>query len=102
MIFILGHDLLQKLQQYNEASMHGDDAVTTLDNLEAQKQVKRTLQYIENRLDKLQNFLEDQDRSLHMNVLRDDVQKEFRQVCCTNWRVYVDMIQFSPFSLVPL
>ena len=61
--------------------MHGDDAVTTLDNLEAQKQVKRTLQYIENRLDKIQNFLEDQDMSLHMNVLRDDVQKEFRQVC---------------------
>ena len=60
--------------------MHGDEAAITLDNLEAQKQVKRTLQYIENRLDKIQNFLENQDRSLHMNVLRDDVQKEFRQV----------------------
>ena len=78
--------------------MHGDDAVTTLDNLEAQKQVKRTLQYIENRLDKLQNFLEDQDRSLHMNVLRDDVQKEFRQVCCTN----VDMVQCSLFIMLCL
>lgn len=81
MYFFLGRELLLKLQQYNEAAMPGDGSVTTLDNLESQKQVKRTLQYIENRLDKIQNFLEDQDRSLHMNVLRDDLQKEFRQVC---------------------
>ena len=60
--------------------MPGDGSVTTLDNLESQKQVKRTLQYIENRIDKIQNFLQEQDRSLHMNVLRDELQKEFRQV----------------------
>ena len=73
--------------------MHGDEAAITLDNLEAQKQVKRTLQYIENRLDKIQNFLENQDRSLHMNVLRDDVQKEFRQV----GEVMINVLNFKNF-----
>ena len=60
--------------------MRGEESVTTLDNLEAQKQVKRTLQYIENRLDKVAAYLDSRDRSLNIDVQRDGVQREIRQV----------------------
>ncbi|KAL4216901.1 S14 domain and spectrin repeat-containing protein 1 [Mactra antiquata] len=75
-----GQDLLQKLQQYSDMPVKDEEAVTTLDNLEAQKHVKRMLQYIENRVDKIRNYLDNRDRSLHVDVQRDTVQREIRQV----------------------
>ena len=62
--------------------MQGQESVTTLDNLEAQKQVKRMLQYLESRVDKVAAYLENRDRSLNMDVQRDTVQREIRQVTC--------------------
>ena len=81
--FITGQELLQKLQQYSDVAMRGEESVTTLDNLEAQKQVKRMIQYIESRVEKIRAYLENRDRSLNVEVQRDTVQREIRQVCCT-------------------
>lgn len=73
---------MKKLQQYSDVAMRGEESVATLDNLEALKQVKRMLQYIENRVDKIRTYLENRDRDLHIDVQRDSVQREIRQVCC--------------------
>ncbi|CAG5126014.1 unnamed protein product, partial [Candidula unifasciata] len=64
-----GQDVLKSLQE-NGFSGYSDNQgmIPTLDNLEAQKQVKRVLQYLTNRVDKLQEFLEDRDRSLNANM----------------------------------
>lgn len=72
---------MKKLQQYSDVAMRGEESVATLDNLEALKQVKRMLQYIENRVDKIRTYLENRDRDLHIDVQRDSVQREIRQVC---------------------
>ena len=81
-ISFIGQELLQKLQHYSDIAMQGQESVTTLDNLEAQKQVKRMLQYLESRVDKVAAYLENRDRSLNMDVQRDTVQREIRQVTC--------------------
>ena len=81
-ISYIGQELLQKLQHYSDIAMQGQESVTTLDNLEAQKQVKRMLQYLESRVDKVAAYLENRDRSLNMDVQRDTVQREIRQVTC--------------------
>lgn len=72
---------MEKLQQYSDVAMRGEELVTTLDNLEALKHVKRMIQYIESRVEKIRAYLENRDRNLHVDVQRDSVQKEIRQVC---------------------
>jgi hypothetical protein len=57
-----------------------EDTASTLDNLEDQKQVKRLITYLENRVDKLQNLLEDRDRSLSLNLEYEDFQRNVRNV----------------------
>ena len=54
--------------------------IMTLDDLEAQKQVKRIVQYLENRMEKLQDYLSERDRRLNLNVQYEDLQKEIRSV----------------------
>ncbi|KAK3083009.1 hypothetical protein FSP39_011505 [Pinctada imbricata] len=77
-----GRELLARLQQYSndQSTAAEEDAVTTLDNLEDQKQVKRMIQYLEGRVDKLQQVLEDRDRSLSINLQYEDLQRNIKTV----------------------
>jgi len=75
-----GRDLLVRLDAYGVAAMPGQEAVTTLDNLEAQKHVKRTLGYLESRVERVEAYLESRGRNLNLDVQRDTVQREIRQV----------------------
>jgi len=75
-----GRDLLVRLDAYGVAAMPGQEAVTTLDNLEAQKHVKRTLGYLESRVERVDAYLESRGRNLNLDVQRDTVQREIRQV----------------------
>jgi hypothetical protein len=68
--------------------MRGEESVTTLDNLEAQKQVKRLIQYIESRVEKIRAYLEDRDMTLNVEVQRDSVQREIRQVRIASIALY--------------
>jgi hypothetical protein len=86
--FLIGQELLQKLQQYSDVAMRGEESVTTLDNLEAQKQVKRLIQYIESRVEKIRAYLEDRDMTLNVEVQRDSVQREIRQVRIASIALY--------------
>ncbi|KAJ8320412.1 hypothetical protein KUTeg_001999 [Tegillarca granosa] len=77
-----GKELLARLQQAeSHGHLPGEEAfATTLDNLEAQKQVKRSIQYLENRVDKLKYFLEDKDKSLSHNLQYEDLQRDIKRV----------------------
>ncbi|KAH3754772.1 hypothetical protein DPMN_189453 [Dreissena polymorpha] len=77
---LTGKELLEKLQKYSDVAMAGTEPVTTLDNLEAQKHAKRMLQYLEARVDKVASYLDSKGRNLDLDVQRDSVQREIRQV----------------------
>ena len=77
----LGKGLLSRLHQHEDTILPGDEEpVSTLDHLEAQKQVKRLIQYMDNRIDKLQNLLEDEDRSVITNQKFEDLQRHIKSV----------------------
>ncbi|KAK6166178.1 hypothetical protein SNE40_022937 [Patella caerulea] len=79
-----GRDVLSNLQDKANGRFHsGNESVSTLDNLEAQKQVNRVIQYLENRVDKLQDFLEDRDKSLNMNMQTEEWKRSIKTV--VNW-----------------
>lgn len=77
MLRFVGHDLLTRLKLPGNSE---EDTASTLDNLEEQKQVKRLITYLENRVDKLQNLLEDRDRSLSLNLQYEDFQRNVKHV----------------------
>ncbi|KAL3854881.1 hypothetical protein ACJMK2_014117, partial [Sinanodonta woodiana] len=76
-----GYDLLSRLQDYDKQGVPpGEPMAGTLDSLEAQKQVKKMIQIIENRVEKLRGYLTVRDQSLNMNVQHSDLQKDIRRV----------------------
>ncbi|KAH9498307.1 S14 domain and spectrin repeat-containing protein 1 [Bulinus truncatus] len=79
-----GQELLTTLSE-NRASGYSDSQgfVPTLDHLEVQKQVKRVLQYLTNRVDKLQDLLEDKDRSLNSSIQYEEWKRNINTVI--NW-----------------
>lgn len=77
LVYFVGHDLLTRLKLPGNSE---EDTASTLDNLEEQKQVKRLITYLENRVDKLQNLLEDRDRSLSLNLQYEDFQRNVKHV----------------------
>lgn len=81
-LVLVGKDLLNRLHHQNDIVIPpGDDeAVSTLDHLEAQKQVKRLIQYMENCIEKLENLLEDEDRSVITNQKFEDLQRHIKAV----------------------
>ena len=93
--YFVGHDLLTRLKPPGNSE---DDPASTLDNLEDQKQVKRLITYLENRVDKLQNLLEDRDRSLSLNLEYEDFQRNVKHVSSevkqiSSYVAYIDVIQ---------
>lgn len=71
---------MNRLQQQEDRHQGEEEPVSTLDHLEAQKQVKRLIQYMENRIDKLQGLLEDQDRSGVTNQKFEELQRHIKSV----------------------
>nr|KAI8744805.1 SEC14 domain and spectrin repeat-containing protein 1-B-like [Biomphalaria glabrata] len=79
-----GQELLTTLSE-NRLSGYSDNQgfVPTLDNLEVQKQVKRVLQYLTNKVDKLQDYLEDKDRSMNSSIQYEEWKRNIKTVI--NW-----------------
>ncbi|KAK3802342.1 hypothetical protein RRG08_034490 [Elysia crispata] len=76
-----GQSLLKSLQETNYSGYSDNQGtVPTLDNLEAQKQVKRVLQYLTNRVDKLHDMLEDRDKSLNANMQFEEWKRNVKTV----------------------
>ncbi|OWF44350.1 SEC14 domain and spectrin repeat-containing protein 1 [Mizuhopecten yessoensis] len=76
-----GGELLSQLRRHRDPPQGQDkDSVWTLDDLEAQKQVKRLIQYIENRVEKLQNYLENRDRTLSLNLQYEELHRDIKTV----------------------
>ncbi|GFO38536.1 sec14 domain and spectrin repeat-containing protein 1 [Plakobranchus ocellatus] len=76
-----GQEVLKSLQENGYSGYHDSQGtVPTLDNLEAQKQVKRVLQYLTNRVDKLQDLLEERDRSLNANLQFEEWKRNVKTV----------------------
>ncbi|XP_046554784.1 SEC14 domain and spectrin repeat-containing protein 1-like [Haliotis rubra] len=77
-----GKDLLNRLQY--DSSQSGfrseDEVIPTLDNLEAQKQTKRVIQYLENRVEKLQDFLDDRDKYLNLSMKYSEWKRKVKSV----------------------
>ncbi|XP_064597993.1 SEC14 domain and spectrin repeat-containing protein 1-B-like [Liolophura sinensis] len=76
-----GRDVLNQLQREGTSGFHND--ASTLDNLESQRQVKRMIQYLEVKVDKVQEFLDDQDQALSHNVQFSELESGFKKV--VNW-----------------
>ncbi|KAL5005801.1 hypothetical protein ScPMuIL_016959 [Solemya velum] len=74
-----GKDLLFRLQEDSGTGFQ-DNGLITLDTLEAQKQVKRMVQDLENRCDRLQDYLQNEDRSLSASLDLEDLQRNMRRV----------------------
>lgn len=75
-----GSVLLTQLQSNESGFQSNNDVVATLDNLEAQKQVKRTTQFLERKVEKIQEHLETRDRSLNHNLQYEELKQGMKIV----------------------
>ena len=80
----IGKVLLRQLQNDGESAYaREEDAITTLDNLETQKQVKRVIRFLEHKMEQLYEIQESKNKSTMINQDVVELQDSMKRVSWT-------------------
>ena len=98
-----GRLLYDQLGSDSEAGFRRDTSTMTLDQVVALNQVKRSVETLERRLDKLQDFWQERDRELSQTVQYSDLEGAMKTVCvCVRVPAQVGRVSGLPVALYSL